>query len=306
VDFIGWDPYGETQASRYQVFTNPPPGGLSAPLNFPFACEEPGGQDATCRQKILDLFAANGAGCEFYRVDTYSTNAGVDNYLINPDGTDARPWTDAIRQTFGMLRRVMSKAAVLMGGNDAAAQIQYFNSYGNTKTIYHGTNLLAGVGLQYSTTTGGVGLAFADGNDLVLMSYLAGIFILQGGPGVFENGFYDQDGNWVAVSMHPAATNADGSMTIHLSPGTPYEVVKFIKATELPLVSGGAFISGGFFQLTISGVPGQGFRVLSTNLLQAPQLTWPVVGSGTFGLGVMSFTDFGATISGRFYRVASP
>ena len=306
VDFIGWDPYGETQASRFAIFTNAQPDGLSAPPNTPFACEEPGGQDATCRQKIIDTFAANGMGCEFYRVDTYSTNAGVDNYLLNPDGTDARPWTDAIRQTFGLLRKVMSKTAVLRGGNNTNAQIQYFNSFGNTRPIYHGTNLLAGVGLQYSTTAGGVGLAFADGSDLVLMSDLAGSFRLNGGSGVFENGYYDADGNWVAVSAHAASTNTDGTMTISLSPGTPYEVVKFARGAARPVISEAAFAPGGYFQLTLSGLAGQAFRVLSTNLLEAPPGNWPVVGTGTFGDQAVSFTDFTGTISPRFYRVVSP
>lgn len=306
VDLIAWDPYGETQFSRFTTFTNASANGLSRWPNFPFASEEPGGQDATCRPKITDTFAANGAGCEFYRVDTYSTNAGVDNYLINPDGTDARAWTDAIRQTFGLLRKVMSKTAVLNGGNTAAAQIEYFNSLGNTKSICHGTNLIAGAGIQYSTTAAGVGMAFPDGNDVVLLSDQAGIFRLNDGPGVFENGYYNGNGNWVAVSVHAATTNADGSRSVSLSAGTPYDVVKFIPANAEPVITSSGWRPDGSFQMNFSGLPGSPFRVLSTNWLLAPVSTWPVVGTGSFAGGVITFTDSTAAASARFYRIMSP
>jgi len=306
VDLIAWDPYGETQLSRFTTFTNASADGLSRWPNFPFASEEPGAQDATCRPKIIDTFAANGAGCEFYRVDTYSTNAGVDNYLINPDGTDARAWTDAIRQTFGMLRKVMSKMAVLTGGNTTTAQIEYFNSFGNTKSICHATNLIAGAGIQYSTTAAGVGMAFADGNDVVLLSDQAGIFRLNDGPGVFENGYYDGNGNWMPVSVHSATTNADGSRSVSLSAGTPYEVVKFIPANAKPVINSSWWRTDGSFQMNFSGLQGSPFRVLSTNLLIAPVSTWPVVGTGSFAGSVITFTDATAPASARFYRVVSP
>jgi hypothetical protein len=306
VDLIAWDPYGETQLSRFTTFTNASADGLSRWPNFPFASEEPGGQDASCRPKIIDTFAANGAGCEFYRVDTYSTNAGVDNYLINPNGTDARAWTDSIRQTFGLLRRVMSKTAVLSGGTQAAAQIEYFNSFGSTMPIYHGTNLIAGTGIQYTTTAAGVGMAFADGDEILLLSDQAGIFRLNDGPGVFENGYYDGNGHWVAVSVHAATTNADGSRSVSLSAGTPYEVVKFIPANAKPVINSSGWRPNGSFQMNFSGLQGSPFRVLSTNLLLAPVSTWPVVGTGSFAGSVITFTDATTTASARFYRVASP
>lgn len=264
VDFIGWDPYGMSQAQRYAQLV----GDLSSASNMPFVCEEPGGQDGTCREKIIDTFAANGGGCEFYRVDTYSTNAGVDNYLINPDGTDARPWTDSIRQTFGMLRKVMCRMAVLAYTNAPDTPIQYFNSFGNTITQYRGTNWLKGAPIQYTTSGGGVGIAFADGPDTVLMSAKGGSFKINDGPGVVENGYYDTQGNWVSVSPHSATKNSDGTLRINLSSATPYEVVKFriVSHLSVTLVNGGNVpTAGSGFSVSVQAQAIDGTPLAVTN-----------------------------------------
>jgi hypothetical protein len=227
LDFIGWDPYGPNQLQHYLRLK----GDLSSASNLPYAEEEPGGQDGTCRQKIIDTFAANGGGCCFYRVDSYPNKNDVDNYLIylhGTNGVDGRPWTDEIRQTFGMLEKVMGKLAVLAYTTNANTRIQYFNSFGNTMISYRGTNLLNGAAILYDTSTAGVGIAFVDGNATVLMSAKSGSFTLPALGGVFENGFYNANGNWVATSLHAATTNADGTTTVNLSPSKPYEVVRWI------------------------------------------------------------------------------
>ena len=263
-DFISWDPYGTSQGDRYARLA----GEFSSLGNLPFLAEEPGGENGTCRQKIIDTWAANGGGCCFYRVDTYSTNDSVDNYLINSDGSDARPWTDEIRQTFGMCQRVTTGLATLRYTNDTSSPIQYFNSLGNTVTSYAGTNLLNGTAIRYSTTGGGVGVGFADGTNLVLMSAKAGTFTLATRPGFFENGYFDTNGNWVAVSLHAATNNDDGTWTISLSPSTPYEVVRFKSAPSLTITSlngGAALTVGTGFSVVVQALDTSGAPLVLTN-----------------------------------------
>jgi autotransporter-associated beta strand protein len=304
VDFIGWDPYGMEQAQRYLQLA----GDLSNSNDLPYVAEEPGGQDGTCRQKIIDVFAANGGGCCFYRVDTYATNEDVDNYLINPDGTDARPWTDEIRQTFSMLRKVMGKMAVLEYSTNASTPIQYFNSFGSTETYFNGTNMLDGRRVEYCTTNAGVGVAFVDGDDTVLMSARAGSFTLDTGPGVFEDGYYDTNGNWVAVAVHSASNNVNGTTTINLSATVPYEVVKFRAALSLAVTS----VDGGFnptagagFSVVVQAQDANGVPLALTN--NTPVTLSLMNGSGTLGgtlTGTIPMGSNSVTITGVTYTKA--
>jgi autotransporter-associated beta strand protein len=304
VDFIAWDPYDMSQGYRYYRLA----GDLSTSGNLPYLAEEPGGEDGTCRQKIIDTLAANGGGCNFYRVDTYTTNDDVDNYLINPDGSDARPWTDEIRQTFGMLGRAMSKLVGLAYTNNASSPIQFFNSYGDTATSFNGTNLLNGAAVQYGTTAGGVGVAFADGANTVLMSAKSGTFTLSTGPGVFENGYYDTNGNWVAVSVHAATNNDNGTMTVHLSPSTPYEVVRFRLAPSLAITSlngGSALTAGAGFNVVVQALDTNGAPLVMTN---ATAVTLSLKnGSGTLGgtlTGTIPAGSSAVALSGVTYSKA--
>jgi hypothetical protein len=62
------------------------------------------------------------------------------------------------------------------------------------------------------------------------------------------------------------------------------------------------------FQMSGTSVlPNWNYRVLATNIVDAPLSTWPQVGSGTFAGGVFSFVDLSSTnYPQRFYRVVAP
>jgi hypothetical protein len=67
-------------------------------------------------------------------------------------------------------------------------------------------------------------------------------------------------------------------------------------------------LSGGAFQLSLSGPPGQAFSVRSTNNLNSPLSLWPVLTNGAIGAsGSVIFNDQSASTNSRqFYRVTSP
>jgi hypothetical protein len=76
-----------------------------------------------------------------------------------------------------------------------------------------------------------------------------------------------------------------------------------------PVLSNGVALGGGQFRLSFSGPEGQSFRVLGTNVLNAPLTNWPVLMSGAFGVGGPTATNFiDTTASGphKFDRIASP
>jgi autotransporter-associated beta strand protein len=67
-------------------------------------------------------------------------------------------------------------------------------------------------------------------------------------------------------------------------------------------------MANGSFQLSFTGPAGQPFRVLGTNVLNAPLSTWPVLSNGTIGgSGTAIFIDSdAATKEQQFYRIISP
>jgi autotransporter-associated beta strand protein len=78
-----------------------------------------------------------------------------------------------------------------------------------------------------------------------------------------------------------------------------------------PVLSGRTMLPGGSFELSFSGPSNQTFKVLGTNVLNAPRASWPVLMSGTFGVGGPIPTNFidtniTATNKQRFYIIESP
>jgi autotransporter-associated beta strand protein len=79
-----------------------------------------------------------------------------------------------------------------------------------------------------------------------------------------------------------------------------------------PVLSGRTVLPGGSFRLTFSGPSNQTFKVLATNVLNAPRASWPVLMSGTFGVGgpiPTNFVDSNITTTTnkqRFYIIESP
>ncbi|MFD0711502.1 S-layer homology domain-containing protein [Paenibacillus sp. GCM10027626] len=240
VDFIGIDTYGKQQWDLYnRLITDFSIGG-----NVPHIAEQEGAA-ADSRQKIMDVLAANGVGAEMYRLDR--AVEGTDNFLLDFDGKDARPETDEVRGTFGMLNRVMPVLATKKNGNDN--EIQYFNAMGRTDTSYTGSKSLNGVNWTYATKEAGIGVAMSASGDTVLLSAKAGSFTAAGPlPSYAESGSFDGDGVWRKDWSKPVIDNGDGTYTVKLY---PYEVVRLSSQQGLsyayPIVSatmGGNALNG--------------------------------------------------------------
>ena len=73
-----------------------------------------------------------------------------------------------------------------------------------------------------------------------------------------------------------------------------------------PVLTNTATYGAGRFSLSFSGSSGQSFRVLATTNLFTPLTNWLALTNGTFGTGVVNFTDSVATNRQKFYRMASP
>ena len=73
-----------------------------------------------------------------------------------------------------------------------------------------------------------------------------------------------------------------------------------------PVLASTATYGGSRFSLSFSGSSGQSYRVLAGTNLFMPLTNWLVLTNGTFGAGVVNFTDNVATNRQKFYRVASP
>jgi autotransporter-associated beta strand protein len=71
-------------------------------------------------------------------------------------------------------------------------------------------------------------------------------------------------------------------------------------------VLAGAISTGGGVQMTFSGASGQTYKVVGTTNLVLPATNWPVLTTGTFGAGSVTFTDAWATNRVFFYRIISP
>ncbi len=73
-----------------------------------------------------------------------------------------------------------------------------------------------------------------------------------------------------------------------------------------PVINGHGTFSRGSFSLSFSGINGHDYRVLASTNLSLPMTNWLVLTNGTFGGGVLTFTDSAATNRQKLYRVASP
>jgi autotransporter-associated beta strand protein len=98
-------------------------------------------------------------------------------------------------------------------------------------------------------------------------------------------------------------TNIGTSLAVTYTPGS---------AVQRPAFVGHGVAGGGGFQLTFSGPTGQSYRVLGTNVVNAPLASWPVLTNATFSGGgaysTNSFIDTGvlSTSPRRFYIITSP
>jgi autotransporter-associated beta strand protein len=96
-----------------------------------------------------------------------------------------------------------------------------------------------------------------------------------------------------------------------LSAGTAAYLTNNGSAVQLvvlvsPVFAGKPAFGAGGFSLSFSGSSGQNYRLLASTNLSLPLTIWTMVASGTFGAGVVNFTDSAATNGQKFYRIASP
>jgi hypothetical protein len=76
---------------------------------------------------------------------------------------------------------------------------------------------------------------------------------------------------------------------------------------NIGVTAAGRALDGNFQMSGTSVLTNWNYRVLATNIVDAPLSTWPQVGSGTFAGGVFSFVDLSSTnYPHRFYRVVAP
>jgi autotransporter-associated beta strand protein len=161
-------------------------------------------------------------------------------------------------------------------------------------------------GGTYAQIAGGGAVNF--GGTLVVTN-LGGTFTTNDVFTLFQAGTYN--GNFAATQFYPATPG----------PGMAWDTTQLASAGIVSVVSGSTVVrptidsrkvlSGGSFQLTFSGPAGQSFRVLGTNVVNAPLANWPVLMSGTFGVGGPIPTNFiDANVTGtakqRFYIIESP
>lgn len=174
VDLCGYDSYEVPPPWVYNISRTD----FSTAGNTPHISEL-GGDDPHCARVILDLLAAGGCGAEIYQLCGYSDIE--DNWVVNPDGSDAKPHTEEIRQTFGMLRGAMEGLAVRENG---PGRVVFFNGEGYTEQTAQCEKVLHGTKLRYETDCGGIGIAFVEAGDLVLLSAGAGRFTLPGAAAI--------------------------------------------------------------------------------------------------------------------------
>lgn len=190
IDFVGYDTYERSQSFIYSILTGDQ---AMEKGNIPHLGELEGGLHG-CAEKIVDVFAANGYGVSVYQLAGFTE--GDDNYLLAPDGSDARAWTDEVRQTY----RLLGKASALLAlkrhgfGDD----IQFFNCMGRTDRHFSGAKKTGGYSVAYSTERGGIGIAIAETDGLVLIATKSGVFEIDGllADCRCESGAFGEGGDW--------------------------------------------------------------------------------------------------------------
>ena len=91
-------------------------------------------------------------------------------------------------------------------------------------------------------------------------------------------------------------TNGNSLVVNYVVGGTPVP----------PVLTGGASLGHGQFNLTFSGPSGQTYKVLMSTNVALPITSWTHLTDGTFGASAVAYTDTGATNAHRFYRIVSP
>ncbi len=104
-------------------------------------------------------------------------------------------------------------------------------------------------------------------------------------------------------------TNATATaITLATAPvNTAFRGVAFTPANSLvpPIILSQTLLGNGSFQFVFSEPNGQTYRLLAATNMTLPLASWPVVSSGTFGTGPITYTE-SAGQPQRFYIIVSP
>jgi hypothetical protein len=115
-------------------------------------------------------------------------------------------------------------------------------------------------------------------------------------------------------TLFEAATNYTGNFTATNLPAlgsglawnwTPTNGTLAVMASTAPVLTSFGPLTNGSFSLTFSGANGHTYSVLMTTNLALPSVDWTVLTNGTFGAGVVNYTNINATNAAQFYEIKS-
>jgi autotransporter-associated beta strand protein len=207
-----------------------------------------------------------------------------------------------------------SGATTVQGGT-----LQVDGSLGSGNLEVQGGATLGGAGTIGGNVTLDSG-AFATNNEGSPLT-IGGALVLNNntlnvstpsalGAGTYTLITYNTSGSSGSFNPTPVISGAGlaaGSSGSTTTSGGKVSLV--VSVVNPPSLTGGSKIGSGQFNLSFSGSSGQPFSVRATNLLTAPISTWPVLFSGSFGVGgptATNFVDTQATNAQEFYNITLP
>jgi hypothetical protein len=193
----------------------------------------------------------------------------------------------------------------LAGTNDDSASRDHLAINGtlDLNALTNGTATLKLVSMLDSTTPGTLPGFDPAGSYTWTIGTATGLSPVD--PGILNSIVVESS---AFSNPHPAGSF---SLSVDLLAGSLLLHYTGSAAPTPPVLSGRTMLPGGSFQLTFSGPTNQTFKVLGTNVVNAPRASWPVLMSGTFGVGGPIPTNFidtnvTATNKQRFYIITSP
>ena len=164
---------------------------------------------------------------------------------------------------------------------------------------------------SWSSTSIGVGSGFHTyGLWWVTNSYT---FYVDGVAHWTTNHLISSAPEFIRLTSEVRSNNWAGNVPAGSYPGlaaSPYKMlvdyVRYYAPLVTPVLNGPLHRAAGTNFFSFSGVSGQSYRVLASTNLLLPVTNWLVLTNGTFGAGLVNYTDNAALTGPEFYRVTSP